>query len=412
MAAIDESLWCWVENNANRYLKRYNIATGEWSDVAKLPDFEDQADSMGVWDGGFYIWIYIQDAIADVDYVKKRLNIHTLELSDYPQDPDILDQFEHGMMAQDYGGKIYVVFNSYDSPSCFSYATKVWSITPDPPVQTSSDPAITVVPPWANNQPGNIFVIRTIRNATDFYMFDPVTGSWTVKDNALGTDGSLQARGMVWAQVPESGTPEYIYFTRDDSKFDKYDVAANSWSNIGSMPANLGSSYGGNTLVWDGDRYLFWITDDDNGIYRFDLIDEAWEAYVTFPGDGLDDQHSIVYTPRIRFIFCDSNGIELYEPASLGSIPKDRTSTPVKYYLKALEAETEDVTIGFVSDHRTDAEDILELAPDVAGAPGAWGDSVNLGSFTENEYKAFWLRADPTGAAQEAKIARFRLTIG
>jgi len=132
----------------------------------------------------------------------------------------------------------------------------------------------------------------------------------------------------------------------------------------------------------------------------------------TFPGDGLDVQHSVVYTPRIRFVFCDSNGDEIYAPASLGSIPKDRTSSPVKYYLKALEAETEDVTIGFVSDPRTDAEDILELAKDVAGVPGAWGASVDLGPFAANEYKAFWLRADPTNAAQEAKIARFKLTIG
>jgi len=412
MAAIDESLWCWVENNANRYLKRYNIATGEWSDVVKLPAFDVQGDSMGVWDGGFYIWIYIQDAIADVNYVKKRLNIHTLELSDYPQDPDIIDTFDYGMMTQDFGGKIYVTAYESFNVCSFSYATKVWGIEPSPPANTSTDPTIAAVPPWANNQPGNIFLARSVAGSADFYMLDPVTGNWTVKANTDGADGVSNARGMVWAQVPESGTPEYIYLTRKDDKFDKYDISANSWSNIGSMPTDLGSAYGSNTLVWDGDRYLFWITDDDNGIYRFDLIDEAWEAYVTFPGDGLDSQHSIVYTPRIRFIFCDSNGIELYEPASLGSVPKDRTSTPVKYYLKALEAETEDVTIGFVSDHRTDAEDILELAPDVAGSPGAWSDSVNLGSFTENEYKAFWLRADPSGAAQEAKIARFKLTIG
>ena len=409
MAAIDESLWCWVENNANRYLKRYNIATGEWSDVVKLPAFYGNADSMGVWDGGFYIWIYSQADTSDADYVKKRLNIHTFELSDYPQDPDILDQFEYGMMAQDFGGKIYVAY--YQDLGVFSYTTKVWGYGVSPPNNPRYCPGITVAPPWANNQPGNIFLVRG-RTITDFYMFNPVTGIWTVKDDVLGTDAVYNARGMAWAQVPESGTPEYIYFTRDDTHFDKYNVAANSWSNIGSMPTDLGHNCGSNTLVWDGDRYLFWITDDDNGIYRFDLIDEAWEAYVTFPGDGLDAQHSIVYTPRIRFIFCDSNGTELYEPASLGSIPKDRTSIPVKYYLKALEAETEDVTIGFVSDHRTDAEDILEIAPDVAGAPGAWGSSVNLGSFTENEYKAFWLRADPVGAAQEAKIARFKLTIG
>jgi hypothetical protein len=80
--------------------------------------------------------------------------------------------------------------------------------------------------------------------------------------------------------------------------------------------------------------------------------------------------------------------------------------------LKALEAEASDVTVSFVADHRTDAEDILEIAPDVAGAPGAWGTSVNLGTFNENQIKEFWLRADPTGAAQEAKIARFKLTIG
>jgi len=412
MAAIDESLWCWVEDNANRYLKRYNIATGEWSDVVKLPAFDAQADSMGVWDGGFYIWIYIQKATTDVNYVKKRLNIYTLELSDYPQDPDIIGTFRYGMITQDFGGKIYVASIAYPYVASFSYATKVWGSEPSPPVGTDEDPAIAAVPPWANNQPGNIFLVRSIRDYTSFYMLDPVTGTWTSRAGTLGSTGSSDARGMVWAQVPESGTPEYIYLTRDDDAFDKYDVSANSWSNIGSMPANLGYSYGGNTLVWDGDRYLFWITDNTDGIYRFDLIDEGWEAYVTFPGDGLDSQHSIVYTPRIRFIFCDSNGTELYEPASLGSIPKDRTSIPVKYYLKALEAETEDVTIGFVSDHRTDAEDILEIAPDVAGAPGAWGSSANLGSFTENEYKAFWLRADPTGAAQEAKIARFKLTIG
>jgi len=412
MPAIDESLWCWVENNTNRYLKRYNIATGEWSDVVQLPAFDVQGDSMGVWDGGFYIWIYIQDDTSDVNYVKKRLNIHTLELSDYPQDPDLIDTFDYGMMTQDFGGKIYVAAYKPFNVCSFSYAAKVWGIEPSPPLPTSEDPAIAAVPPWANNQPGNIFLIRSIRNYTNFYMLDPVTGNWTAKDNILGATGENDARGMVWAQVPESGTPEYIYLTRHNDKFDKYDVSANSWSNIGSMPAWLGTSYGGNTLVWDGDRYLFWIRDTDNTIYRFDIIDEAWEGYVTFPGDGLASQHSIAYTPRIRFIFCDSNGDELYEPASLGSIPKDRTSTPVKYYLKALEAEASDVTISFISDHRTDAEDILEIAQDVGGVPGAWGTSVNLGSFTENESKGFWLRADPIGTAQEAKIARFKLAIG
>jgi len=161
MAAIDESLWCWVENNANRYLKRYNIATGEWSDVVKLPAFDALADSMGVWDGGFYIWIYIQDATSDVDYVKKRLNIHTLELSNYPQDSDIIDTFDYGMMTQDFGGKIYVA--AYGLNVCsFSYATKVWGIEPSPPSETSHDPAIAAVPPWANNQPGNIFLVRSL----------------------------------------------------------------------------------------------------------------------------------------------------------------------------------------------------------------------------------------------------------
>jgi len=413
MAAIDESLWCMVENNSDRYLKRYNIATGGWSDVVQLPAYDTAgADCMCVWDGGFYIWIYIQDDVADINYVKKRLNIHTLELSDYPQDPDIIDEFDYGMMTQDYGGKIYVAAYENFNVCSFSYATKVWGIEPAPPSDNVTDPAIAAVPPWANNQPGNIFLVRSISSTVNFYMLDPVTGLWTVKANTDGADGFANARGMVWAQVPESGFPEYIYLTRKDDKFDKYDINADSWSNIGSMPTDLGHNLGGNTLVWDGDRYLFWITDDDNGIYRFDIVDEAWEAYITFPGDGLDSQHSIAYTPRIRFVFCDSNGNELYDPASLGSIPKDRVSTPIKYYLKALEAEAEDVTISFVDDHRTDAEDILEIAEDVAGSPGAWGGSVNLGSFALNESKAFWLRADPTDVAQEAKIARFKLSIG
>jgi len=202
MAAIDESLWCWVENNANRYLKRYNIATGEWSDVVKLPAFSASADSMGVWDGGFYIWIYIQETTTSVDYVKKRLNIHTFELSDYPQDPDIVDEFDKGMMTQDFGGKIYVAADSLFNVCSFSYATKVWGKEPRPPNVTNDDPAIAAVPPWANNQPGNIFLVRSIRYGTDFYMLDPVTGNWVAKADILGNDDANNARGMVWAQVP------------------------------------------------------------------------------------------------------------------------------------------------------------------------------------------------------------------
>ena len=111
-------------------------------------------------------------------------------------------------------------------------------------------------------------------------------------------------------------------------------------------------------------------------------------------------------------MFLDQDGQLLDSPMSLGSVPKDRISTGIKYYMRALEAEGGTVTLGIISDARTDADDILQIAPDSSGSPGTWGSSASLGTFSEGEETPFWLRCNPgAGTTQEAKIARLQLSI-
>lgn len=163
--------------------------------------------------------------------------------------------------------------------------------------------------------------------------------------------------------------------------------------------------------MWDGDQLLYYLSSDSQ-IRKFDLNTQSWSAFIETPF-VYDKIASLAYSPRIRFVICDSDGTELYAPVALGSVPKGRTSTPVKYYLKALEAEGGDLTLEIIADNRTDADDGLQLAEDNAGVPGAWTTFVTfVGGFSGNELKPFWFRTNTLSTTvQEAKIARLKITV-
>ena len=71
---------------------------------------------------------------------------------------------------------------------------------------------------------------------------------------------------------------------------------------------------------------------------------------------------------------------------------------------KALEA-VNNVTLQVKVDSRGDDDDILQVADDSGGSPDTWGTSVDMGNFTEDESKPFWIRANPGGTEEIGKRA-------
>lgn len=413
MAAINESLWCGfgrdtISGPIYRYkIWRYDIIEGDFTEVwtfdtdsAVIPNF----GTLG-WDGSYRIWAALTG--GGPGNLCERIKISDLTIDEFPAYTS--DQLSRQCFAQNWGNQLTTLHYPASGGRlvAYNFTTKQWGSFPDEPNEFGDTSSPVPVPPWASNYPGCVFVLSDPGDLARVHYYDYASG-WSTRASMLGSKAG--GRNGAWTDY---GGTEYIYIIRDDTNFDRLNISTNVWSNVGVCPAtlhNVGNS--GASLVWDGDQYLFYLSDYDEAIYRFDLNTQSWSAYANLPIADDINQGSIAYTPRIRFIFQDSNQSDIYDITSLGSVPKGTPSDGVKYYLKALENESGTVTLGKLTDGRTDADDILQLAPDVAGSPGTWGNSVNMGTFSTHQAKPFWMRVNALSTTgQEAKVARLDISI-
>ena len=145
-------------------------------------------------------------------------------------------------------------------------------------------------------------------------------------------------------------------------------------------------------------------------IYRYDIVGDSWISFATWGGAGLSSFASICFVPRIRFLYLNSSGNVVTNPMNLGVEFSGSTGAGTLYYVKALESVGV-VTLAIEAAPRTDADELLDIAPDVAGVPGAWGASVVLGAMAANETIPFWIRIDAAGApTTQPRSARLTLT--
>jgi len=415
MGAINESIWVGLAKETRSAIDywqiyRYDIADGDWTLVKEYTGLSIEQHKMAMaWDGGFHVWYILSESVTPL-YEYKRITLSDLSVSDQPDIPAI--KANYNSLCQDWGGKLYNATypTSGADARAYGFDTKLWGSLPNPEQPILYGAGCTVVPPWATYQAGNLFVVRTDAD-NEFYMYDISGGTWATK--AYLPLNSAGAGALAWAPgFGAESANEYVYGMISNTRFDRYDVDLNSWAAIaGGTPANKLDKYQGNTLVWDGDQLLYYLSNDSQ-IRKFDLNTQSWSAFIEMPFTW-DKAASLAYSPRIRFIICDSDGTELYAPVALGSVPKGRTSTPVKYYLKAFDAEGGDPKLEIIADDRTDADDVLQLAPDNAGVPGAWTTFVTFaGGFAANESKPFWMRTNTLSTTvQEAKIARLKITV-
>lgn len=412
MSAINESIWFGIGREdisgpIYRYkVWRYDIVEGDFTEAWTYDS--DVLLSVGygslAWDGSYHIWVTTSGSGFNIG---ERTRINDLTIDEFPAFP--VADMNRQCYGQNWGSQLCTIH----VPSAggrlwgYSFATKQWGAFPDEDYSFGDLSSQVPVPPWATYYPGDIFVLADSSDATRVQYYDYSSG-WSVGTSMLGAKAG--GKNGCWTDY---GGNEYIYTMRDGDNFDRLNMSTDVWTKVGDCPAtyhNITAS--GSSLIWDGDQYLFYMSDYDEAVYRFDLNAQSWSSYIEVPANDGFDRGCIAYTPRIRFIYQDSNQSDIYDITSLGSVPKGTPSDGVKYYLKALETESGTVTLGKLTDGRTDADDVLQLADDDGGSPGTWGNTVNMGSFSANQSKAFWMRSNTLSTTgQEAKVARLNITI-
>ena len=386
MAALGARLFIIIENSANKKIVAYNFDTAAWEDVFSTNDAIGTTSGV-CWDGAYHLWWS-----HDVDYFK-RLNLYDHSVSSFLSTlPNI--GATHNYYNHNYNGLIYACTDNVAGYfQKFKHGAGVWAVEASP----GNDGVAITIPLSAANKPGNTFWAQG--NAVGFKEWDPVAGTWTARTNAPGANNFGD---IAWAN-------EFVFTNGTALQLYKYNVNTNAWATMAPRPFNAISR--GQGLTWDYNDagYLYWLNTINQTIYIYDIAGDAWSAFATYPS-ALTAWSSLVYVPRIRFLYLNSSGNVVANPMNLGAEFSGVTGEGVLYYVKALEAVGA-TTLTIEVDGRTDADSLMDVAPDVAGVPGAWGASVNLGAIAANGTVPFWIRIDASGApTTQPRCGRLTLT--
>jgi len=386
MAALPARLFIFTESSADKKIIAYNFDDAVWEEIYVTGNTALSGSGVA-WDGAYHIWWR-----HDNDYYK-RLDLYNLSVSSFLS-AEPFTALQHNYYCHNYDGFIYgFADNAAGYLKKFDHATGLWSVEANP----GADGVGIVVPMSAVERPGKVFWGQ--HEAQTFKEFDPIVGTWA---NKLNAPGDLEAGDIVWAD-------EYVFMNQNtDVGFYKYNVNANTWASMAVRDRNAGND--GQQLAWDYNDvgYIYWLCILNHTLYRYDIVGDAWISFATIV-PGVIARASICYVPRIRYLYLNSSGNVVTNPMNLGCEFTGSTGAGTLYYVKALEAVGV-TTLAIENDPRDDADELLDIAADNAGVPGAWGASVNLGAMAANATVPFWIRID-AAAAPSTQPRSARLTL-
>ena len=385
MSALGARLFIITETSIDKKIIAYNFDTAAWEDVYATGDSAG-ITSGACWDGAYHLWWS-----HDSDYYK-RLNLYDYSVSSFLSTLPRLGT-NHSYYNHNYDGIIYACTDHIDGRfQKFQHGSGIWAIETSP----GDDGVAITIPLSAVEKPGKVFWAQG--GDVGLKEWDPIAGTWTGRTNAPGVQ---QFGDIVWAD-------EYIFTLGATTQTYKYNVNTNLWATVAAR-GTLSNSRG-QQLTWDYNDagFLYWLDASNDTIYRYDIAGDAWAGFATY-GSEITLKASMVYVPRIRFLYLNSSGNVVANPMNLGCEFSGSTGAGTLYYVKALEAVGA-VTLAIEADPRTDADELMDIAADVAGVPGAWGASVNLGAMAANATVPFWIIID-AGAAPTTQPRCGRLTL-
>ena len=316
------------------YFYKYDISSDTWTRLSDSPTTIGYGGSSVVYDG----YVYVQAGANTAYFLRYNTEENSWDLPTRGifEEPHIWNGNYYGFdsgasMAQDENGSVYVVrggvdtlFKKYDPETGQSWELAelpVGAVNGARIVYVAQENAIYYV------TGDTIYTRRSNSRNNYFFKYDIATNAWESLDNDLPPlqinnngvgmvyDGARYiylARaggGAVWwrydtqaasgsrwsAALPTmtgwahaaGSTFLYkdgmIYSTRGGSNvtFFKFDVGANSWSQLANIPGGISS---GSVMVDGNDGYIY-LTRGGNtsDYYRYKIADNTWETLVVMP---------------------------------------------------------------------------------------------------------------------------------
>lgn len=395
MAKVNEALYLGFLNDGKIF--KYDLTTLTKTDLAVRPVYWYYG-CKGVWDGGCKIYIggelnsYSHCSIYPYDII---LGSFGAELSN----DGFTDDTEEGFsFVLDSFNRIYMGPGDTLYNYAYLIAEGIWDRDglANFPFTIDFGGQMVYVPMSATYNPGYIYAAAGNTTSSWYYIDPRNDSSWMVRASFPVSDR--------WAG--SSWVGEYIYVLGDNGALYRYDVNANSWSTMTAAPSTNWFNNSDNLITdMDPNGFLYAWNPYYKKIYQYDIDADSWSTLAVFT-DTFNNYYSfITYVPQIRFEYLESDGVtHLDDPFAINDAQPGSPGSGVKRYLKALEAVT-GVSVDVRQDSRGDDDDILQVAPDSGGSPGTWGASADLGSFSTDQAKAFWLRANPAAGESLGKRA-------
>lgn len=220
-----------IRGNASTDFWRYDVSAGEWQSLAPTPaTMSTGANLVYGHDGKFYTprggnqLTFYSYNIATNTWSSKT-NITT----GYNFNGD-----EKGAYAP--SGDIYYLRSAGTSNFLrYNIAGDSWTVLNTTPA------AINYSPSAYNANDGLVYVLRG-NNTYDFWKFDPAigaTGDWVGPQQVMNNTITMgTGSDLIWNKVTGAGS--YLYAVRGGTlNFYQYDVSANSWTALASLPATV-----------------------------------------------------------------------------------------------------------------------------------------------------------------------------
>ncbi|EKE19946.1 MAG: cytochrome c family protein [uncultured bacterium] len=273
-----------IASSSESGIWKYDTSNKSWAEMANLP-----AKSLGgsmVYDGDNYIYatqgfcVDFNDAPCyGVHNGFWRYDILENTWSSMTSTPTAS---AYGSMVYDGGNYIYAIQGNYiinstwyigDAFWRYDIANNIWSTI-------SSTPFPSYDGAMVHDNSGNIFILpgmEVVGNmgyfVNKFWKYNVAGDSWTTLENTPFDIGNNVGGSLAYDDISNS------FYTNQDSNFWKYDMSSNVWSELVSLDFSVGTP---SQLVY-GDKSIFFINSDGNGLYEIPIVDKlaqpaSWES--------------------------------------------------------------------------------------------------------------------------------------
>ena len=244
---------------------KFDISENSWYNLAPAPYTLYRGSNMVYGQDGY---MYVTRGYNRNTFFRYNISSNTWDsLSNAPS------TFYGPTKGVYYNGHIYYLrSNNTNSFYRYNISSDSWESLSNSP-DTVNYTSLTY-----NSNDGLIYALQG-RGQYRLWKFNPsagTNGEWVGPENLPGTVNT--GGDLIWNGI--SGAGGYLYAIRGGNNFYRYDVSANSWSNLANPPANL--SYDTKGTYYNG--YLYIPRGNGNTFYRYDVSSDVWTTLNDAPG--------------------------------------------------------------------------------------------------------------------------------